>query len=241
MSRGRTKQFAHLEDEWIRLYEEEGCTFSAIAKKYNVQPETVSKYIKNKVQKRSRTRFTQDQIAAWTQDYQKGKTFAAIARKYKVSETAVKTNVYKEIQPIIDELKWTWVSLYKKGKCLNTIGSSYHFHPKIVLNTIKNEVGLVITSNQHIYEPFIDEWKKLYREGLSFQYIAEKYDVSADTVYRNIKDYVDVRSKKTNTEHVKVMAAIWKQLYFENGKTLQEISQSYEVSASTISRQLHAK
>ncbi|KHF39628.1 hypothetical protein [Halalkalibacter okhensis] len=239
MSRGRVKQYAHLEEEWIQLYNNEGLTFSAIAKQYNVQPETVSKYIKGKVEKRMSSRFSEGSIKKWVREYQKGKTFADIARKYQVSETAVKTNVYKEIQPVINELKWAWVSLYKKGKCLKTIGSSFNYHPKVVLNVIKDEVNLVNTNNQNVYEPFIKEWVKLYNDGLSFQYIANKFDVSVDTVYRNIKDVVTIRNKRTCTKTIKTMLPRWKQLYDEQGKTLQEISQYYNVSVSTISRHLN--
>ncbi|GAE26522.1 hypothetical protein JCM9140_2600 [Halalkalibacter wakoensis JCM 9140] len=241
MARGRVKQYGHLEREWIQLYENEGLTFSAIGQMYHVQTETVSKYIKEKIKKRTRSPFSEKEIGKWVRAYRRGKTFAEIARKHKVSETTVKTNVYKEIQPAIQELKRTWVSLYKKGKCLNTIGSDFHFHPKIVLNTIKDEVDLVTQNPQNVYEPFIQEWVNLYNQGLSFQYIAKKYDVSANTVYRNIKDHVTVRSKKTSTGTIKKMVPKWKQLYFENGKTLQEISQCYEVSVSTISKYLKEK
>jgi predicted DNA-binding protein YlxM (UPF0122 family) len=99
----------------------------------------------------------------------------------------------------------------------------------------------VITNNQNVYEPFIEEWKKLYMEGLSFQFIANKYNVSPDTVYRNIKDDVSIRSRKSSSKTIESMLPNWKKLYYDYGYTFQEISECYQVASSTIYRHLNEK
>jgi predicted DNA-binding protein YlxM (UPF0122 family) len=92
-----------------------------------------------------------------------------------------------------------------------------------------------------VYEHFIMDWVKHYNEGLSCEIIANKYDVSPDTVYRNIKDKVTIRSKKTKTETIKKLIPIWCNLYYQQGYTLQGIAKEYNISASTIFRHIKYK
>ncbi|MCL7748943.1 hypothetical protein [Halalkalibacter alkaliphilus] len=235
MPRGTSKKYLHLQDEWVKLYNEEGLNFTKIAKRYSVQPETVSRYINHLVSKKTRSPFKEN-VHKWLSDYRKGKSFAEIARSHNVSETAVKNNIYKELQPIIQDLKWTWIALYKKGQSLKQIGDVYNFHPKVILNEIKNEVHLNVKTNHNVYEHFRGEWAKLYREGLSFEAIANKYNVSTDTVYRNVRHKVQVRSKKTNSDLIQELVPIWRHLYYKKGYTLQQISSEYKISTSTIYR-----
>lgn len=233
MGKGRSKRYLHLQEEWTRLYNEEGLNFSRIAKKFGVQSETVSRYIKNQVSKETKSPFKQ-QVSTWLSLYQKGKSFAEIARMHQVSETAVKKNIYKELTPIIVDLKWTFIALYKKGYCLKSIAKTYNLHPKIVLNIIKEEVCEVSQANSHVSNQLINQWVKLYKEGLSFLAIAEKYKVSSNTVYRNLKDKVTIRNKKTNADTIKELIPTWKVLYQKKGFTLQEIGEMYHVSSSTV-------
>ncbi|WP_227937078.1 hypothetical protein [Alkalihalobacillus deserti] len=229
------KKYTHLEEEWIQLYNIKHLNFTEIAKKYNVQVETVSRYIKDRVRKRTKSPF-KSEVEKWVSFYQKGKSFAEIARECNVSETAVKTNIYKEMNPIIEDLKWTWIALYRKGVSLKSIGDTYHFHQKIIHNTIKDEINIPNANNRNVYQHLIDEWAKLYTDGLSFEVIAKKYHVSADTVYRNTRDKVDIRCKKTKSKAIKELIPVWRNLYYQKGYTLQEIGEKYNISTSTVYR-----
>ncbi|WP_102345148.1 hypothetical protein [Bacillus sp. Marseille-P3661] len=234
MTRGRKKQYQHLEEEWIRLYNDEGLNFSEIAEQYNVQVETISKYIKDKVSKSSKSPF-KGIVDGWMNEYRlEGRSFAEIARKYGVSESTVRTNINKELNPIINDLKWTWISLYKKGHSLNSIAEIYNLHPKIILKTINPELNIADQNQRNTYEHLQKIWIEQYESGLSFESIAKKYHVSSNTVYKNISEKVKLRRKQTKTDRIKVMIPTWRRLYQEKGHTLQEIAQQFDVAPSTI-------
>ena len=240
MVRGQKKKYTHLAEEWLKLYNESSLNYTQIAKKYGVQTETVSRYIKPLVNKPTKSPF-KEEVQTWLSHYQNGKSFAEIARTFNVSETAVKNNIYKEINPIIEDLKWTWIALYKKGYSLRKIGATYNFHPKIIQNIIKKEINIPNTDNRATYEHLIADWIKLYKEGLSCEMIAKKYDVSVNTVYKNIHDKVTMRSKKTKNEIIEKMIPTWHNLYYQKGYTLQAIANEYNISPSTIFRHIKDK
>ncbi|MFV8827727.1 hypothetical protein [Alkalihalobacterium sp. APHAB7] len=237
MPRGRKRQFEHLENEWLRLYNEEGMNFSQIAQKHGVQVETVSKYIKDKITVTNNFAYN-EYLNDWIKNYQSGKRICDIAKSYKVSKTVVRRYIYNGIIPVINDLKWNWVSLYKKGHSLRGIGQIYNIHPKIVRNTIESEVAIPCINQRKTYDHLIENWIKSYEEGLSFESIAKKYDVSSNTVYKNICNRVEIRRKLTKTETIKQWVPIWQELYNDKGYTQQEIAQKYKVAVSTVSNNL---
>ncbi|MCP8617794.1 hypothetical protein [Salirhabdus salicampi] len=233
-SKGKPKKYMHLKPTWVSLYEA-GNSISSIAKQYNVQIETVSKYISDEVTFVSKSPYRQ-LIPKWVEERKQGNSFAEIARRYNVSEYAVKSNVKKYMKIDIQDITPTWRRLSKKGYSIKRIANAYNVHSSVVRKALGIELN-VSSNSLKLYAPYIEQWVNLYNEGCSYDYIAKKYDVSPNTVYMNIRERVKARRKLTSSHDINQWVETWKELK-DKGLSVKTIAEMYDVSPGTIYRRL---
>ena len=75
-----------------------------------------------------------------------------------------------------------------------------------------------------------DQIVKLRRQGYQYKEIADKLDISFDTIYRYLKNAGLIKERLT--EHDKHLV---KELYFNEGLSQHEIAKKFDVSQMTIS------
>lgn len=99
----RPKQkYAHLTEEWVRLYEGEKWSINQIGEKYKADPITVSKYLKKagvELRKQYGQRSPYEElIPKWIEQYQSGKSLKDIADEFNTYPQTVHKHIHDKVE-----------------------------------------------------------------------------------------------------------------------------------------------
>ncbi|GEM_PF-3141185 len=237
--------------KFVELYEE-GWTIKEISERYGVYRTTVSKKLKEKglkLRRRGR-KISLNMIMKWVGLYEEGLTQKEIAEMYDVCQGTVSNKLREQgikgrwlslKKNIPDDVLEQWERLYKQGVSLTEITRIYGVSYKTVSSKLTKKGVLPIKKDtKEIKDELVEEWVSLYKSGLTQKEIAERYDISPTKISEKLREKnVQIRRGRPN-EVSEEDVNLWIDLYNE-GETLKNIAEKYNVSLGTVSNKLRAR
>jgi DNA-binding transcriptional regulator LsrR (DeoR family) len=230
-------------NEWRRLYEEKGWSTVEIGEKYDVNDNTVSKYLKQtgvEVPQPKYRHLVDEWVWLYTQEHQ---TLEEIATRCDKSVATISKYLKNEGVEIsskrLDHLADEWADLYNEGRNTYQIANQYDASPASVQKYLRkrNDVELINTGPDPEFEHLLDDWIKLYREeNLLVKEIAERYEAAAPTICHYLND-AGVDTGITKDYPVKK----WVELYKEEHMSTRQIAQEYGCGKTVVAERLKEK
>lgn len=135
----------------------------------------------------------------------------------------------KPLDPELERLIPTWVSLYEEGMSYSKIAKEHGYDRSTVKRLL---VGLVEERPKSPNERFRDEWVSLYSKGKSVPEIAALYQKATSVVYTQLRHAGYTFSEKGERRY-ELFAKQWATLYL-SGEPLSDIATKYDVSNQTV-------